>query len=439
MPYSKNQNISSELQSFRRLPAYVRADIINHANSMGVDYISLYQTEQRRILDIPIPSALSFPQNLDNCTDDAQNADHMPFMEGADEMLKRQKIKINGQEKWIKFGSTQELIDLVQKELQAVEQQKSSPTLVSEYMLNWFETYKRPALDQGTAAGQISLIKKHILPVIGNKQLNDVCVADVQKIVSGLQSASMAKKAKSAVNQCFAAAIADELYKHPNPAADKRIVMPTKATKRTPLEKDDLAILMDAFPTLEPEHARLLAILVMTGCRRSEALAVHWEDINWEKKSIHLQHALRFRNNQPEISDKMKTKSANRTVALWDSLIPYLGEPQNSGLIIHSNGKPLTERQYNIRWKAIQSKLAEAGLKERFTAHQLRHTFATVAANSGSIPVKVLQGLMGHANFQTTMNTYASLDTDQMLTSSSIISDKYTQLSEKSCSKNCSA
>jgi len=65
------------------------------------------------------------------------------------------------------------------------------------------------------------------------------------------------------------------------------------------------------------------------------------------------------------------------------------------------------------------------------TAHQLRHTFATVAANSGQIPLKVLQGIMGHANFQTTMNTYASTDTEQMLVGSGKISDQYTQIAEK--------
>ena len=439
MPYGKNLNISPELQNFRRLPAYVRSDIINRANSMGIDYITLYQAEQQRMLDRNTSPALSFSQNLDNCTENAQNADLMPFTEGADEMQKRQKITINGQDKWIKFGSTQELVDIVQKMLVDTESEKKSPTLVSEYLLNWFETYKRPKLDPNTAAGQISLINKHILPVIGEKQLNDVCVADIQNIVSNLKSASMAKKAKSTINQCFAAAIADELYMHPNPTEDKRIVMPTKVTKRNPLEKDDLAVLMTSFPILDPEHAKLMAILVMTGCRRSEALAVHWEDIDWQKKSIHLQRVVRFRNNRPEISTKMKTKSANRTVPLWDSLIPYLGEPQQSGLIIHCNGEPLSERQFNNRWDAIQKSLKKAGLKEHFTPHQLRHTYATVAANSGDIPIKVLQGLMGHANFQTTMNTYASFDTDKMLTTRSIISDKYAEISGKSCSKNCSA
>ena len=83
-------------------------------------------------------------------------------------------------------------------------------------------------------------------------------------------------------------------------------------------------------------------ILLMTGSRRSEALAVRWEDIDWDAGTLHLQRVIRFRNNAPEVSTKMKTASANRTVSLWSELIPYLGAPQKSGFIISSGGESLS-------------------------------------------------------------------------------------------------
>ena len=78
-------------------------------------------------------------------------------------------------------------------------------------------------------------------------------------------------------------------------------------------------------------------------------------------------------------------------------------------------------------------RLSEAGIGERFTAHQLRHTYATIAANSGKIPVKVLQSMLGHANFQTTMNVYAGLDAEQMRESSREMSSIYAEIGSKSC------
>ena len=101
------QRLSPEAQSFQRLPSYVRAGIINRANSMGVDYIALFQAEQRQALGRILPPDLSSQRNVESCTVHAQNADHMPFSEGADEMSKRQKFTINGQQRYASFDADQ--------------------------------------------------------------------------------------------------------------------------------------------------------------------------------------------------------------------------------------------------------------------------------------------------------------------------------------------
>ena len=43
--------------------------------------------------------------------------------------------------------------------------------------------------------------------------------------------------------------------------------------------------------------------------------------------------------------------------------------------------------------------------------------------------------MLGHANFQTTMNTYASLDADEMLAGGGKISDKYAEIAQKAAAK----
>ena len=130
----------------------------------------------------------------------------------------------------------------------------------------------------------------------------------------------------------------------------------------------------------------------------------------------------------------MKTPAANRTVSLWDFLIPYLGQPQASGYIVHKDGQPLSERTLRNRWNAIMKELQSIGVAP-FTAHQLRHSYATIAANRRDISPKVLQGMMGHSNFSTTMNIYAGLDNEKIRQSSSGLSAAYAQICEKSCSK----
>ena len=125
--------------------------------------------------------------------------------------------------------------------------------------------------------------------------------------------------------------------------------------------------------------------------------------------------------------------SGQRTISLWDELVPYLGTPQESGYIVHKDGQPLSERSLRNRWDAIMKELKSIGVAP-FTAHQLCHNYATMAANRSDISPKVLQGMLGHANFATTMNIYAGLDNEKIRQCSSGLSAAYAQIRGKSCS-----
>lgn len=348
-------------------------------------------------------------------------------------MKHRQKLTINDEAKWICYNSAQDLVNMVAEAIATHE--KPCNVTFGAYAENWYTTFHRPKISSHTAEGLESKLRCHILPFIGDKPINSIRAEDVQQIVNSCSSASSAKWAKSIVNMILDAAIQDELYTHPNPARDKRIAMPTGKTKRKPLANDSVSLVMDILPRLSSETAPMFALMFMTGCRRGEALGARWEDIDWTNKTIHLQRVVRFSNNQPDVSDKMKTASANRTVSLWDDFIPYWGQRKAEGFIIHCDGQPLSERQYRTRWRHLQAELKAGGLTESFTAHQLRHTYATIAANSGRIPPKVLQGMLGHANFQTTMNIYADLDADRVRENSAQMGAEYAKFAAKSCSE----
>jgi integrase len=137
-------------------------------------------------------------------------------------------------------------------------------------------------------------------------------------------------------------------------------------------------------------------------------------------------------------SEQYKQQFQIRSVSKTNHLtnrISFLGQPQESGFIISYEGSPITERRYMTLWSNTQRNLKELGFTTRFTAHQLRHTYATIAANSGTIPLKVLQGMMGHANFQTTMNTYADFDQDKIIESSRKLSTKFAVSAQKVAEK----
>ena len=180
----------------------------------------------------------NFTLNLDNSIQ--QTEWMMPSGEDND-MQRRQKLTINGNTQWHTYNSTQELVNLVQAMTAARFQPSKSNRTFRDYALDWYERYKKPQLGAGHNENYKSMMKVHILPMIGDKDIADITVADVQDIMATLKSASTGKQVKSIINMVMDAAIADDLYRHPNPTKDKRIHMPTTKKVREPVSPEDLS------------------------------------------------------------------------------------------------------------------------------------------------------------------------------------------------------
>lgn len=139
-----------------------------------------------------------------------------------------------------------------------------------------------------------------------------------------------------------------------------------------------------------------------TGLRRGEALALTYEDIDFQNKVIHVNKAVEFNGNTPKIKST-KTEAGQRDVILLDVLADVL--PRGNGLLFcnEKNGALLTKTQYRKRW---QKYLDATGLQ--ITAHQLRHGFATILYEAG-VEDKDAQELLGHSNIALTRNIYTHI------------------------------
>lgn len=69
-------------------------------------------------------------------------------------------------------------------------------------------------------------------------------------------------------------------------------------------------------------------------------------------------------------------------------------------IISDTGEKPLSNRRYITEYTRFKN---ETGIK--CTAHQLRHSFATIAFECG-VPVKSVQEILGHKQLSTTMDLY---------------------------------
>ena len=174
---------------------------------------------------------------------------------------------------------------------------------------------------------------------------------------------------------------------------------------------------------LEYDFGLFPFMLLYTGLRRGELLALRWEDIDREKKLIRVERAVYFAGNTPQIKEP-KTEAGKRSVLLLDALRDALPEPGTG--YIFGGEKPLTKIQVRKRWlnwcraaglatgtttqkdgkngRVYESTTWEADI----TPHQLRHAFATILFDAG-IDVKDAQEILGHASIQVTRDIYTHI------------------------------
>lgn len=155
----------------------------------------------------------------------------------------------------------------------------------------------------------------------------------------------------------------------------------------------------------------LLAYFLMyTGLRKGELLALQWKDIDFNKKEIHVTKSVCHHNNVPHIKTP-KTNSGIRVVMLLDCLSEKLKTVKNkklSNYIFSDSETPLTNSQFQCRWEKYQK---ETGLN--ITAHQLRHTFATILFEA-NVDAKDAQNIMGHSDISVTQNIYTHIRKNRM-------------------------
>jgi len=134
-----------------------------------------------------------------------------------------------------------------------------------------------------------------------------------------------------------------------------------------------------------------VVLLLSTGIRRSEAVAITLEDLDLDKGQL-LVHG-----------KGSKDRVVPLTPLVVQAIQQYLERRPHSQshrlFLSRIGGNPIAGRVVN---RMLVRVLKEAGLdREGITPHKLRHTFATHLIRSG-VDVRTVQELLGHADIQTT-------------------------------------
>ncbi len=278
-----------------------------------------------------------------------------------------------------------------------------------EWALRWAKTYKHASVSDSTYKAIIRYITNYLIPYFKNARLADIKTADVQNFFNQNMDKSSATldKLKKELNQIFEAAIDNDLcFKNPC----RSIKLPTYKKvleKRVYTQAQSEKVI--EFAKSHPFGMGVLLIL-STGIRRGELLALQWEDFDFDRKTITVKQAI---NASGQISHP-KTEAGNRTIPFSNGLREYLEPFRGSGYLISNNNGSY---MHPNNWDKRRLKPFMLDMHTQYqdipilTAHELRHTYGTLLREQG-IDIYTIQKVMGHADIQVTADVYVHNDID---------------------------
>lgn len=310
---------------------------------------------------------------------------------------------------------------------------------VHDFMLEWFERKAKIEYKSSTLRKYESIIRNHINKDLGTlrlKSLNPMKLQDYinNKYFKENYSKSHISHLMSCLNLAFNYAIIPCGYLKDNPML--YVKMPRKSqnnVEKKIVSFEEFKSIINYFDSRDLPVLKLVwQVGYYTGLRRSEVIALSWEDINFKDKTITVKYTQSVGLKSKNILNSPKTLSSKRTILIGDTLIKELkkwrkkqkenklfyGEYylknyiDDKDVINQSNGKLYDFIFTRENGKALVSpdigtsmKIIKRDLNLNIKFHDLRHTHATILIEAGA-SMKAVQTRLGHTKLDTTFNIY---------------------------------
>ncbi|HVN57357.1 MAG TPA: site-specific tyrosine recombinase/integron integrase [Bacteroidales bacterium] len=136
------------------------------------------------------------------------------------------------------------------------------------------------------------------------------------------------------------------------------------------------------------KHKLLLWIIYSCGLRRSEVINIRMEDLDRERRILHIREGKGRVDRIVPVSDKV-----------WDKIDSYLVSFRPEVFLFEGQGggRYSSESVYHVFKEALKS----AGISKEVGVHCLRHSYATHLHESG-LDIRYIQELLGHRSSRTT-------------------------------------
>lgn len=314
------------------------------------------------------------------------------------------------------------LLDELAYEIKYGVKKKASDMTFEDLYEEWI-THQRSSVKPSTVAISVRFAKNQILPEFGKLKLTDISVPYCQKVLSKWHAKyKMWDSIRKQTGQILAYGVSME-YIDSNPM--RKTMRPKHKEyeeKRKFYTKDELNTLLDAFKDFgNIKQYAFFRLLAYTGMRKSEVLALQWEDIDMFNKELHVNKTVAMDEHKNIIIQTPKTKASRRTISLDKGTLAILNDwkmrQRTEYLKLGYNTS--SEEQYvfttlkntlyipNTVNDWLRYILKKYNLP-RITPHGFRHTHASLLLEAGE-SVKVVQQRLGHENSKVTLDIYAHI------------------------------
>lgn len=312
----------------------------------------------------------------------------------------------------------------------------ASKVTIEQICKEWLNM-KRLIVKQSTYAKYDSVVRKHILPELGqiplcrvnSSMLNDYAGAKlgreqaIEKDQTEKKHGGMSAKTVRDICTILKSIIRYGEKEYQMSGLVGNIVLPKVTAKSKDVLKGAELKKIEKYLRENQNTPRCAGILLClyTGIRLGEVCALKWEDIDLNRRILSITHTTQ-RITIPEdgkvhdrktavITDHPKSFSSERIIPIPASIYPlirnlYCGTGNDCYFLTNSK-RGIEPRNYQYFFKKV---LRTAGIRA-VNFHVLRHTFASRCVEIG-MDIKTLSEILGHANISITLNYYvhSSLD-----------------------------
>lgn len=312
---------------------------------------------------------------------------------------------------------------------------------LAEWYDEWFERNKSPQLKSVISRKTYNRkIKNTYYAILGEKRLEHISQINIQDATNELSERGYKersiKEALGILRECLDIAVANKLIQN-NPCVSIAIKDNNEAVaERRVLAKWEQDLFLEEIKNEYYNEA--YRILLLTGMRIGEFSGLQWQDIDWEAKVIRINRSMStgyVDGKKIEMLTTPKTSNSYREIPFFGETEELLkswrskqlvykqklgdrwrARPELGDLVFTSTmGSPVTRYvivhdikkvEQNINLKEVARATRDGRIPREIKhihPHAFRHTFATRCFEKGMNPL-VVQAIMGHANYSTTVS-----------------------------------